>query len=175
MVHGATVQFYDLHTHTAIHIQWMVCLCCSSMLHKQGITFAAVNAHHTNGLAEQKMRELQGLARANLIHATEGGLTLSPLTFDHMQCEETPSLKDGRWVSQTNVHKDHGEHQSKTLQAFWMPCSCLGQCSCNQKHISQMERTIQSGNASRQEPRTCKECDPSPEPGHRTCESTVPC
>ena len=29
---------------------------------RQGMTFAAVNAHHTNGLAERRTRELQDLA-----------------------------------------------------------------------------------------------------------------
>ena len=36
---------------------------------KQGITFAGVNAYHQNCVAERRMRELQELARAMLIHA----------------------------------------------------------------------------------------------------------
>ena len=35
----------------------------------QGMTFAAVNAHHQNGIAERRIRELQELARAMLTHA----------------------------------------------------------------------------------------------------------
>jgi hypothetical protein len=35
----------------------------------QGMTFAAVNAHHQNGIAERRNRELQYLARAMLAHA----------------------------------------------------------------------------------------------------------
>ncbi len=35
----------------------------------QGLTFAGVNAHHQNGIAERRIRELQKLARAMLIHA----------------------------------------------------------------------------------------------------------
>ena len=35
----------------------------------QGMTFAAVNAHHQNGIAERRIRELQELARAMLMHA----------------------------------------------------------------------------------------------------------
>ena len=35
----------------------------------QGMTFAAVNAHHTNGIAERRIRELQDLTRTNMIHA----------------------------------------------------------------------------------------------------------
>ena len=35
----------------------------------QRITYAGVNAHHQNGVAERRIRELQELARAMLIHA----------------------------------------------------------------------------------------------------------
>ena len=35
----------------------------------QGMTFAAVNAHHTNSLAKRRIRELQDLTRTNLIHS----------------------------------------------------------------------------------------------------------
>jgi len=37
----------------------------------QGLTFAAVGAHHQNGRAERRIRELQELARAMLIHASK--------------------------------------------------------------------------------------------------------
>ena len=36
---------------------------------QQGLTFAGVNAHHQNGYAERRIRELQELTRAMLIHA----------------------------------------------------------------------------------------------------------
>ncbi|KAI2496436.1 hypothetical protein MHU86_18060 [Fragilaria crotonensis] len=36
---------------------------------QQGITFAGVNAHHQNGHAERRIRELQEMARAMMIHA----------------------------------------------------------------------------------------------------------
>jgi hypothetical protein len=38
------------------------------MSSRQQLTFAGVNAHHTNGLAERRIRSLQDLARAMLIH-----------------------------------------------------------------------------------------------------------
>jgi hypothetical protein len=37
--------------------------------HGQGLTFAGVNAHHQNGKAERRIRELQDMARTMLIHA----------------------------------------------------------------------------------------------------------
>ena len=36
---------------------------------EQGMTYAAVGAHHTNGKAERRIRELQEMARTSLIHA----------------------------------------------------------------------------------------------------------
>ena len=36
---------------------------------QQGLTFAGVGAHHANGKAERRIRELQELARMQLIHA----------------------------------------------------------------------------------------------------------
>jgi hypothetical protein len=35
----------------------------------QGLTFAGMNAHHQNGIAERRIRELQDMARTMLIHA----------------------------------------------------------------------------------------------------------
>ena len=36
---------------------------------QQPLTFAGVNAHHQNGMAERRIRELQDTARTMLIHA----------------------------------------------------------------------------------------------------------
>ena len=38
---------------------------------KQDLTFAGVNTHHQNGVAERRIRELQEMTRAMLIHATK--------------------------------------------------------------------------------------------------------
>ena len=40
-------------------------------LNNQGITYAAVNAHHQNGVAERRIRELQGMTQTMLIHAAK--------------------------------------------------------------------------------------------------------
>ena len=37
----------------------------------QNLTFAGVNTHHQNGIAEQRIRELQETTRAMLIHASK--------------------------------------------------------------------------------------------------------
>lgn len=39
----------------------------------QGLSFAGVNTHHSNGLAEQRICSLQDLARAMLIHQNKDG------------------------------------------------------------------------------------------------------
>ena len=36
---------------------------------RQGMSFAGVNAHHQNGIAERRTKEIQKLARTMLIHA----------------------------------------------------------------------------------------------------------
>jgi hypothetical protein len=38
---------------------------------RQGLTFAGVNAHHQNGIAERRIKELQDMARTMLIHAQQ--------------------------------------------------------------------------------------------------------
>ena len=67
----------------------------------QGMTFAGVNAHHQNGIAERRIRELQELARLMLIHATsrwKDSVTanLWPYAIRHA-CDainHTPSFQD---------------------------------------------------------------------------------
>ena len=36
---------------------------------KQRLTFAGVNAHHQNGVAERQIREIQEMARTMMVHA----------------------------------------------------------------------------------------------------------
>ena len=68
---------------------------------QQGMSFAGVNAHHQNGIAERRIRELQELARSMLIHATarwKDSVTanLWPYAIRHA-CDainHTPSFQD---------------------------------------------------------------------------------
>jgi hypothetical protein len=65
----------------------------------QGLSFAAANAHHQNGMAEGKIGELQGLARTMLIHANKRWPKVATANlWPHAACmandvlNETPSL-----------------------------------------------------------------------------------
>ena len=67
----------------------------------QGIMFAVVNAHHTNGLAERRIRELQDLTRTNMIHANRRwseAITANLWPYEMRMANEsindTPSLQD---------------------------------------------------------------------------------
>ena len=43
---------------------------CQSDPNPQGMTFAGVNAHHTNGLAERRIQDIQDNGRAMMLHGT---------------------------------------------------------------------------------------------------------
>ena len=67
----------------------------------QGISYAGVNAHHQNGIAERRIRELQELARAMLIHANarwKGSITANLWPYAVRMASEavnnTPSFQD---------------------------------------------------------------------------------
>lgn len=69
----------------------------------QRLTFAGVNAHHQNGMAERRIRSLQELARAMLIHATKrwpkattANLWPYAIRMANMVLNETPNMKDDK-------------------------------------------------------------------------------
>src|SRR5210317_790954 len=95
---------------------------------EQGLSFTGVNAHHSNGLAERRIRSLQDLARAMLIHHNKrwkmpGTVHLWPyaLRMANDAINESPNLKDklGRsplqMFSNTNIQL-HEKH--------WVPFGC---------------------------------------------------
>ena len=63
--HGIAIQNYHADNGIFKAYKWIE----TCQKERQGITFAGVNAHHQNGVAERRIRELQELARAMLIHA----------------------------------------------------------------------------------------------------------
>ena len=95
---------------------------------RQTLTFAGVNAHHTNGLAERRIRSLQDLARAMMIHHHRrwnmgGTVHLWPyaLKMANDAINETPNLKDkeGRSPLQMFSNSDVQLHEK-----HWAPFGC---------------------------------------------------
>ena len=74
---------------------------------RQTLTFAGVNAHHTNDIAEKRIRDLQDLTRAQLMHANNGwsqcitaNLWPYAMRMANEALNNTPSLVDN--VKQTH-------------------------------------------------------------------------
>ena len=63
--HGITVKAYHADNGIFRANKWVE----HCLKNNQALTFAGVNAHHQNGIAERRIRELQELARTMLIHA----------------------------------------------------------------------------------------------------------
>jgi transposase InsO family protein len=67
----------------------------------QGLSFAAVGAHHTNGRAERRIRELQNMARSSLVHgsrrwpkAVTANLWPYAVQSANIAINDTPSMQD---------------------------------------------------------------------------------
>ena len=94
----------------------------------QGLTFAAVNAHHQNGIAERRIRELQELARTMLIHATkrwpnvaEANLWPYAIRMANDVFNETPSFQDASRRSPLQIFANTNIHPNPK---HWKPFGC---------------------------------------------------
>ena len=94
----------------------------------QGLTFAGVGAHHQNGVAENKIRQLQDQARTVLIHAAkrwpaavEANLWPYAVRMANDSSNEMPSLafRDGRTPLQSFAGS-----RATTNPKFWQPFAC---------------------------------------------------
>ena len=99
------------------------CIACH-----QGLSFAGVGAHHQNGVAENKIRQLQSQARTMLIHASkrwptavEANLWPYAIRMANESSNEMPSLafKDGRTPLQAFAGS-----RATTNPKFWQPFAC---------------------------------------------------
>ena len=95
---------------------------------EQGLTFAGVNAHHSNGLAERRIRSLQDLARAMLIHQNKrwdmpGLVHLWPyaLRMANDAINETPNLKDKQGRSPLQLFS---QTEVQLHEKHWVPFGC---------------------------------------------------
>jgi hypothetical protein len=94
----------------------------------QGMTFAAVNAHHQNGIAERRIRELQDLARAMLAHANarwSDSITanLWPYAIRNAgdAINHTPSMQDADRRSPIEIFSNS---KVATNPKHWKPFGC---------------------------------------------------
>ena len=95
---------------------------------RQGLTFAGVGAHHQNGMAENKIRQLQSQARTMLIHAAKrwpqavtANLWPYAIRVANDSSNELPSLsfRDGRTPLQAFAGS-----RATTNPRFWQPFAC---------------------------------------------------
>lgn len=94
----------------------------------QGMTFAAVNAHHQNGIAERRIRELQELARAMLMHANaRWGDTITANLWPYAvrnasdAINHTPSMQDANRRSPMELFSNS---KVATNPKHWKPFGC---------------------------------------------------
>jgi hypothetical protein len=94
----------------------------------QGLTFAGVNAHHQNGVAERRIKELQEMARSMLIHASSrwpdsvtANLWPYAIRVANEAINNTPSLQDKGRRSPTEIFT-----KTKVVSnpKHWKPFGC---------------------------------------------------
>jgi len=107
----------------------------------QRLTFAGVNAHHQNGMAERQIRELQETGRASLIHANRRWpqtitANLWPYAIRHAcnAYNATPSLQDKYGRSPEQLF---GGTKISTNPKHWIPFGCP---------VYVLKDSLQSGN-----------------------------
>ena len=94
----------------------------------QPLTFAGVNAHHQNGMAERRIRELQELTRTSLIHAnrrwpnaTTANLWPYALRMACLAYNSTPSLQDAKRRTPEQVF---AKSEVSINKKHWKPFGC---------------------------------------------------
>ncbi|KAI2494997.1 hypothetical protein MHU86_19516 [Fragilaria crotonensis] len=102
----------------------------------QGLTSTGVNAHHKNGVAERRIRELLELARATLIHANSrwpDAVTLNLWPYAIRMANDvvnhTPSFQNKeRWSPmEIFTNSQVASNPSQTLETVWMPSVSPGE------------------------------------------------
>lgn len=101
----------------------------------QGLTFAAVGAHHQNGRAERRIRQLQDLTRTTLIHAQSrwpGAITpnLWPyaMRMANASINNTPNMQHKTKLTPLQIFASTNAYPSKTeFRPFGCPVYVLEQ------------------------------------------------
>jgi hypothetical protein len=122
--HGITVRHYHADNGIFRASKWVE----QCMQQQQRLTFAGVNAHHSNGLAERRIRSLQDLARSMLLHANKrwpDAVTTNLWPYAvRMACDainEAPNMKDETNRSPLQIFTGSETH---TNVKHWKPFGC---------------------------------------------------
>ena len=122
--HGVTVQHYHADNGIFKAKKWVN----ECMRMGQGLTFAGVNAHHSNGHAERRIRSLQDLTRAMLIHHNRrwkmgGTIHLWPyaMRMANDAINEAPNLKDKEGRSPLQIFSNTSVQLN---EKHWVPFGC---------------------------------------------------
>ena len=122
--HGVTVQHYHADNGIFKAKKWVN----ECMRMGQGLTFAGVNAHHSNGHAERRIRSLQDLTRAMLIHHNRrwkmgGTIYLWPyaMRMANDAINEAPNLKDKEGRSPLQIFSNTSVQLN---EKHWVPFGC---------------------------------------------------
>ena len=116
----------------------------------QRLTFAGVNAHHQNGIAERRIRTLQELARTMLIHANRRWskcvtteLWPYAVRAANEALNESPSMQDAARKSPAQLfHKTNVLVNPKHFQTFGCPVYVLNNAlQANRPHHKWNERS----------------------------------
>jgi hypothetical protein len=90
----------------------------------QGMSYAGVNAHHQNGIAERRIRELQELARAMLIHAHsrwKDSVTTNLWPYANDAVNHTPSFQN---ADRTTPSELFTGSKASSNPKHWRPFGC---------------------------------------------------
>ena len=99
----------------------------------QALTYAGVNAHHQNGIAERRIRTLQELARTMLLHASKRwpktvttNLWPYALRMANEMLNQTPSMQDKRRRAPLQIFAGSDVScELKDYKPFGCPAYCL--------------------------------------------------
>ena len=151
----------------------------------QPLTFAGVNAHHTNGLAEKRIRDLQDQAHTMLIHANsrwKNCVTTSLWPYAVREaCDVlnlTPSLQDKHLRTPHQIFANTKVQANlKLFYQFGSPVFVLDSDLQQNKPFNKWKQWSKVGIYLGRSPITpaWPQCGPSIEQNHRASEPSVPC
>ena len=147
--HGVTIKGYHADNGIFKARKWVEA--CQSK--QQILTFAGVNAHHQNGIAERRIRTLQEMARAMLIHAHKRwpeaitpNLWPYAIKVANDSLNETPNMGDINRRSSTQLFsKTNVQHNPKHAKTFGSPVYVLDNSLQSGSHLHKWSQRSKVG------------------------------